>query len=66
MSSKSQTLHPQFLDGQYFADRAAEYSQHQTPERNAQRQANGKKSNVAPVVALLPGHEVAEDFFRTN
>jgi len=64
--SKARVLHPQFQTGDYYAQKAAEYSATQTPERNAERKANGRQSNVAGVVAVLPGHEVADDFFREN
>ncbi|MCA0235477.1 MAG: hypothetical protein LCH81_03760 [Bacteroidetes bacterium] len=65
-STPKRTLHPQFHDGAYYARKAAEFSATQTPAQNAQRKANGRKSNVADLVAILPGHEVADDFFREN
>jgi len=65
-STQKRVLHPQFQTGEYYAQKAAEYSATQTPERNKQRQESGRRSNVADVIAILPGHEVADDFFREN
>ncbi len=64
--AKDRRLHPQFLDGDYYARKSAEHAATLTHQQNTERRQNARRSNVADTIAILPGHEVAEDFFRIN
>lgn len=54
------TNYNEYRGGDYFAEKAAEYRKTCTKEENARRSQNGRQSNVAPVVAIIPGREVPE------
>jgi hypothetical protein len=59
--------HEDFVDGSTYAALADAYSKTQTPQENARRAANGRKSNVADTVAILNDVQIDDSlFFHSN